>query len=256
MNIVTEADIKAWAIAYSWRNMNGLCQALMWQITNALGTAASPSPGSATEARRRSDIYSTNPDDAEFGDFLYWSGVSSVNDPGHVALALGNGWCVMASAHVSERWGWNTGKVRIRDYTNSTRLRFEGVSRTNAGGDILTAGPTLATVAPTILTATEFAGTFEEDDEMKLYVHRDYRNRPKDVFDQQLLAWSPLTATIDPTVGGVVTMDSIGKITGQTGEVPILVNEQRDQIDVLANYSTDAFVRRFYDTAKKLGLGA
>jgi hypothetical protein len=244
-NIITEADIKAWSINYAWRNMNGLCQAYMWQVTNALGTASDPAPGSATEARLRSAIYTTNPDDAEFGDFLYWSGVSKVNDPGHVALALGNGWCAMASANISERWGWNTGKVRIRDYTAKTGLQFRGISRDNAGGDILTVGPTVVSyIKPNILTAPEFAATFQEEDDVKLYVHRDYRNRPKDTFDQQLLAWSPLTGTFDPTVGGIITMDSLSRITGQSDDIPILINEQRDQVDALANYYTDIFVNR------------
>lgn len=159
--MVTESEILKWARGYR-RDMNGLCQAFMWQITNRFGKPASPSPLSATAARKRSVVISDDPRDAPAGSFHYWSGVSKRNDPGHVALGLGGDRCLMASARVSTMIGDNTGIVSISGYTRETGLNYEGWSHTNANGDVTLTVATINT-ASTSKTPVQ-PPTVQEDD--------------------------------------------------------------------------------------------
>jgi hypothetical protein len=128
--MATEKELKAWARGYN-RDMDQLCQALMWQLCNRFGTAPVVY-GSADDAWRASTIRGRDLTDAPAGAFGYWA----IGKYGHVAYCLGDDRWLMASSHVTERWGNNTGVVTSRNYERMTGAKPRGWSTTNGANDL------------------------------------------------------------------------------------------------------------------------
>lgn len=131
--MTTEAGIKSWIKGYGYRNWDQLCQALMWQQANALGTVVS-TPGSAIEAyyieRDAGRIKQGTPPP---GSYVYWE----IGKYGHVGYMMNDGRIFMATTHLREEWandyaGWNT----LDGYSKATGAHYLGWSYKNGGNSV------------------------------------------------------------------------------------------------------------------------
>lgn len=126
------------------RNWNGWCEALMWWM---LGGVTS-SYESATHAYERSEVVSLDIMAAPPGAFHWWS-IQGISE-GHVAVAAGGGWAVMASGFLDDNFqGVNVGSTFIPNYhaRMGGRARYLGWSYDHAGATFTNA-PSLAAPAP------------------------------------------------------------------------------------------------------------
>lgn len=110
----------------SW---SGWCVSLMWRAGNLPESSACPS---AIDAYHRSSVVSYDYMSAPNGAFHWWD----IGSDGHVAMAMPNGWSMMASCHVEQSWGDCIGTTPVRDYTATTGARYLGWSYDYAGAEI------------------------------------------------------------------------------------------------------------------------
>lgn len=110
----------------SW---NGWCASLMWRAGNLPESSAC---SSAIDAYYRSKVISTDFMTAPNGAFHWWD----IGSDGHVAMAMPNGWSMMASCHVEVSWGDCIGTTSVADYTATTGARYLGWSYDYAGAEI------------------------------------------------------------------------------------------------------------------------
>lgn len=128
--MTTANEIKTWLSTYN-RNWNGLCQALVWQVTNKFGSA-SVVYSSALNAYHASGIISLKENTAPAGAIHYWD----IGTYGHVAIELGSGRVLMGSSHVSESWGVNVGVTSVYAYSKATGAKYLGWARTNGRNSV------------------------------------------------------------------------------------------------------------------------
>lgn len=110
----------------SW---SGWCASLMWRAGNLPESSACPS---AIDAYHKSRIVSTSYSTAPNGAFHWWD----IGADGHVAMAMPNGWAMMASCHVQESWGDCIGSASVSDYTRTTGATYLGWSYDYDGAEI------------------------------------------------------------------------------------------------------------------------
>ncbi|MCT2043392.1 hypothetical protein M3D15_08650 [Pseudoclavibacter alba] len=110
------------------RDWTDWCQALVWWACELYGHRTATYE-TATDALHASEIVSADPDAAPEGAIHYWQPWGEPR--GHVAIALGDGRCLMASPWVDEYLGWNVGIVGVRDYSQRTGSAYVGWSYTN-----------------------------------------------------------------------------------------------------------------------------
>lgn len=211
----TEATILAWCRGYD-RDMDKLCQALMWQLCNEFGTAPSPPPLTARAAWKRSVIVSRDPAAAPPGAFHYWTGIPD----GHVGLSLGGGRVLMASSKVTEMIGHNVGITTVSVYTARTHLIYQGWSHTNANGDLAISGAALAPAAPP--TSTPVLPR-PEDEEMTA--------DDRAALDRMAVAI------------GRLEYDVHTQIKPQTDKIPGLIQQVKDQAVVIGRVEYGALTK-------------
>lgn len=134
--VFTEAAARDWVAHGSqqgrgWLNM---CQALVWRLCEAFGEVRQDYDP-ALAAYAASEIVSMDPAAAPIGAIHYWL---QPTDYGHVAVSLGGGRCIMASADVDELLGDHVGIVGVDGYTARKRVTYLGWSRTNGLNSIRT----------------------------------------------------------------------------------------------------------------------
>lgn len=124
-----------------WR---GWCQLVAWYAVRLTGTAREDmvTYGMASDAYRASRIVSYDPDAAPAGAFHYWA---NPHPEGHVAVALGNGECLMASGLIG---GDGLGVIGVREYTRLSGNPYLGWANTNGAND---------DIRPRFAAATEVA---------------------------------------------------------------------------------------------------
>ena len=110
----------------SW---SGFCASLMWR---AGGLPESSACESAKIAYERSKVVSKDINAAPAGAFHFWD----IGADGHVAMAMPNGWAMMASCHITESWGDCIGATPVADYTSTTGARYLGWAYDYAGAEI------------------------------------------------------------------------------------------------------------------------
>lgn len=87
---------------------------------------------SAIDCYHRSNIVSGDIYSAPNGAFHWWD----IGSDGHVAMAMPNGWSMMASCHVTEVWGDCIGSASVSGYTSTTGARYLGWSYDYAGCEL------------------------------------------------------------------------------------------------------------------------
>lgn len=124
-----------------WR---GWCQLVAWYAVRLTGTAREDmvTYGMASDAYRASDIVSYDPDAAPAGAMHWWD---LPYPEGHVAVALGDGECLMASGLLG---GDGLGVIGVREYTRRAGNPYLGWSNTNGKND---------DIRPRFAAATEVA---------------------------------------------------------------------------------------------------
>jgi GH25 family lysozyme M1 (1,4-beta-N-acetylmuramidase) len=139
--MATLGQIKAWlndpasgSQVYR-RNWDQKCQALMWQLCAKFGTAPTVYT-SANSARTASTIVSTNAAAAPPGAFHYWT----IGEFGHVGISLGNGYALMGTTKITDKWATNVGVNSVSGYTASTGAVYKGWSSTNGRNDVVIDG--------------------------------------------------------------------------------------------------------------------
>ena len=110
----------------SW---SGWCARLMWMAGRLPESADCPS---AKVAYERSNVVSMDSYSAPPGAFHYWD----IGEYGHVAMAMPNGWAMMASCHIIESWGSCIGTTPVDTYTSQTGARYLGWAFDYAGAEI------------------------------------------------------------------------------------------------------------------------
>lgn len=136
--MATENDFIAWITGgpMKTRNWDQMCQALVWQLCDNFGSA--PVTYESAELAYQAPetkIVSFNAADAPFGAIHWW------REPqpwGHVAMGLGNGRCVMASAGVDVSLGNHVGIVGVDSYTARKGYTYRGWSYTNGRNSVST----------------------------------------------------------------------------------------------------------------------
>lgn len=101
----------------------------MWRAGNLPESSACPS---AIDAYYRSTIISKDIYSAPNGAFHWWD----IGSDGHVAMAMPNGWAMMASCHVEQSWGDCIGTTPVSDYTSTVGATYLGWSYDYAGAEI------------------------------------------------------------------------------------------------------------------------
>jgi hypothetical protein len=105
------------------------CASLMWRAGNLPESSACPS---AIDAYHRSTVISKDIYSAPNGAFHWWD----IGSDGHVAMAMPNGWSMMASCHVQESWGDCIGTTPVSTYTSTVGATYLGWSYDYAGAEI------------------------------------------------------------------------------------------------------------------------
>lgn len=105
------------------------CAALMMRAGNFPSGAAAPT---AIDAYHRSRVISKDIYSAPNGAMHWWD----IGSAGHVAMAMPNGWAMMASCHIEQSWGDCIGTTPVADYTKTTGATYLGWSYDYCGAEI------------------------------------------------------------------------------------------------------------------------
>lgn len=108
---------------------SGWCAAFMVRAGNLPSSSVCPS---AIDVYHRSSIISKDIMAAPSGAFHYWD----IGQYGHVAMAMPNGWSMMASCHVTKSWGDCVGSTPVATYTSTVGATYLGWSYDYAGAEI------------------------------------------------------------------------------------------------------------------------
>lgn len=129
----------------------GWCAALMIRTGDHPGWAVRES---AIIAYRSSRIISKDHNTAPSGAYHWWD----IGVDGHVAMATTRGMSLMASNHVTDRWGDAIGTISIVEYNRRSGARYLGWSYDYAGSELrgIKKGP-LPPSAPNKLPLTDTA---------------------------------------------------------------------------------------------------
>lgn len=132
----TEAAARDWVAhgSQQGRGWLNLCQALVWRLCEAFGEVRQDYDP-ALVAYAASEIVSMDPAAAPVGAIHYW--LQPVGS-GHVAVSLGGGRCLMASADVDELLGDHVGIVTVDGYTARKGFTYLGWANSNGLNSIRT----------------------------------------------------------------------------------------------------------------------